>query len=179
MRNQSTPGAILLSAKQTFDTGPIPYDLFAADGDGDGKTDILTLNQGGNSFSALRNISPNVGSIQFAPRKHDFGTGYSPYRMSVADIDGDQKPDVVTANNPNDTVSLVINQSSVGEFDFKTRLDYPSASRATISNVAAADLDRDGDLDIGVSYFRQNVYVFSVYQNDGSGRFPVRKDINP
>jgi hypothetical protein len=83
--------------------------------DGDGKPDLLVANSGDGTVSILRNTSV-MGSLttnSFAPQVV-IVTGSGCDSVAVGDLDGDGKPDVVTANSGNNTVSLLRNISTPG-----------------------------------------------------------------
>ncbi|MEZ2322314.1 MAG: DUF4347 domain-containing protein, partial [Microcoleus sp.] len=55
--------------------------------------------------NSLKNYS---GVLGLAP-KVDFTTGFSPYSVSIGDINGDGKPDLAVANFNSDTASILLN----------------------------------------------------------------------
>ena len=132
---------------QYFDTGLAPFGVVSADFDGDGKFDIATANNNGNSISVLRNTSSAIGTISFASRPWDFGSGISPYNLALGDFNSDGKPDIVTVNRIGETVSVLMNTGVVGNVDFTARKDYLTLLKAGVTNVASGDLDGDGYLD--------------------------------
>ncbi|MFX9688398.1 VCBS repeat-containing protein, partial [Acinetobacter baumannii] len=79
-------------------------------------------------------------------------TGTSPRSVAIGDLDGDGKPDLVTANyNPN-TVSVLRNTSSSGSIglgSFAANVDF--ATGTTPTSVAIGDLDGDGKPDLAVA----------------------------
>lgn len=99
LRNTSTPGAINFATKVDFATGPDPFSVAIADLDGDAKPDIVTSNNTSNTVSLLRNTA-SAGSISagsFAG-KVDLTTGTSPFSITIADLDGDRRPDLAVPN---------------------------------------------------------------------------------
>ena len=77
-----------------------PYTVAVADLDGDGKLDIIALNADSDVVSIFRNIS-TPGSLttnSFAARI-DLPAGNVMRGLAVRDMNGDGKPDIVTANS--------------------------------------------------------------------------------
>ncbi|MGD0338143.1 MAG: FG-GAP-like repeat-containing protein [Bacteroidota bacterium] len=106
-RNTSTSGSVSLASKIDYTAGNAPYGIATTDIDGDGKPDIVVTNFGGNTVSVLRNTSTS-GSVSLAS-KVDYTTGNSPIDIAITDINGDGKPDLVTANYGSNIISLLRN----------------------------------------------------------------------
>jgi hypothetical protein len=73
-------------------------------------------------------------------------TGANPSDVAAADLNGDGKPDLVTANGNGNTVSVLL---SNGNGSFAAKVDYPTGLVPVA--VAAADLDGDGKPDLAVT----------------------------
>jgi hypothetical protein len=82
-----------------------------SDVDGDGKPDLVVSNAGSDSsVSVFRNTgTPGFITTSSFASKRDFRTGMSPYYVAVGDLDGDGKPDFVTANIGSNSVSVLRN----------------------------------------------------------------------
>ena len=63
------------------------------DFNGDGKSDLVTADDSGNTASVL--LGNGNGTFQ---AKQSFGTGTGPHSVAVADFNGDGKSDLVTAD---------------------------------------------------------------------------------
>ena len=142
-----------------------PYGIAIGDIDGDGKPDVITVNQGGNSTSVLRNTSTSgsITSASFAA-KVDFTTGISPYSVAIGDLDGDGKPDIAVTNGNTGTVSIFRNISTSGSItpgSFATKVDFGTGDEP--SGVAIGDLDGDGKPELVVTNDYDN--SLSVFHN--------------
>ena len=93
----SSPGA----PSGTFTVGYDPRAVAVADLNGDGKPDIVITNTTYPScctyVGSLVSVFMNLGDFHFAPR-HDYYAGGNPFSLLVRDLNGDGKPDIVTAN---------------------------------------------------------------------------------
>jgi hypothetical protein len=146
-----------------------PTQLAAADIDGDGKTDLLTLNSG--SVSVYKNTSTR-GNISFAARVN-FNVGASLRMPTVADFDMDGKPDLAIVYSA--SIAVLRNTSSAGTINFATAVTL-TAGLAPIG-IASGDLDGDGKPDLGIANSSSNnVSVFRNTSVSGSISFAPKTD---
>ena len=160
--NTSTIGSISFAAKVDFGTGSGPTSVAISDLDGDGNPDLAVANYSDNTVSVLRNTSTS-GIVSFAP-KADFNTGANPYDVAIADLDGDGKPDIATANYNDNSVSVLRNTSMSGSVAFAAKVDFGTGSHP--HNVAIGDLDGNGKLDLAVANYGSN--TISLLRNTSS-----------
>ena len=103
-----------------------------------------------------------------------FATGAGPVGLVVADFTGDGKPDVATANWYWSALSVSFlrhnGQSGAGA-SYLPRTDIAMGMR--VEDLAAADVDGDGDRDLAVGGFQasNNMPFVSILANDGTGAF--------
>ncbi len=172
-RNTTTIGSITNSsfaAKVDFalysqPPGAQPLSIAISDFDGDGKPDIAVANAMSNTISIFRNTSSkgNITSTSFAPRV-DFTTGSQPTYINIGDIDGDGKPDIVTANFYGNSISVFRNTSTLGNItagSFAGKVDF--AAGINPRSIAIGDLNGDGKVDLAVANVSNN--TISVFQN--------------
>jgi hypothetical protein len=112
--NTTAPGAATPSfaGPQTFDVGPHPTSVSVTDVNGDGKPDLVVTNRGdgyGGTVSVL--LGDGRGGFRYLndePEQGTFPVGSRPYSVAVADVNGDGKPDLVVANDGDNTVSVLL-----------------------------------------------------------------------
>ena len=163
LRNLSTSGTISFAPKVDFPAGYNAYDLTTGDVDGDGKLDIAVVNANVNTVSVFRNLSTS-GTISFAP-KVDFPTGFNPNGVTMGDLDGDGKPDLVIANSTtaSNTVWVQRNTSTSGTVSFAPKVDFITGVQP--HGLVIGDLDGDGKPDLTVTNSSSNSNTVSVLQN--------------
>ena len=170
-RNISTNGILSASSfAPRIDlptTGSNPGRLAVADVDGDGKLDIIVTDDAANLVSVYHNHGTpgNINTNSFdAPV--NFAVGAGSFSVAVADLDGDGKPEIVTGNDSDGTVSILHNTSIVGSIttnSFAPRVDFPLGPGC--QSVAICDLNGDGQPDVvGVD----NDGTLAILQNLGS-----------
>jgi hypothetical protein len=163
MQCEKTIDTNSFAPKVDFVTGAQPYYVSICDIDGDGKSDLSIANAGSGTVSLYRNTS-TIGTISFAT-KIDFICGNNSYCVSLGDLNGDGKPDMVIANDNVNTISVFKNTSTIGSISFATKVDYTTGSKPTI--VAIDDFNCDGKPDLAVSNCWGN--TISVFKNIGTG----------
>ncbi len=148
--------------KVDFASGINPISVCSGDIDGDGKSDLAVANLNSNTLSLLRNTS-TLGNISFA-EKVDFTTGEYPRCVSIGDIDGDGKLDLVVANYNSNTVSVFRNTSVLGSISFAAKVDFATGINPRI--VSIGDIDGDSKPDLAVA--NNNSNTVSVLRNESA-----------
>ena len=159
---------------RNYTTGSHPFSVAIGDLNGDRKPDLATANEGteenaGETVSVLL----NTGDGRFRPRL-DYATGSRPVSVAIGDLNGDHKPDLVTANIENldagpGSVSVLFNR---GDGTFQAKLDYANAS--VPFRVAIGDLNGDRRRDIVTT--NREAPTVSVLLNKGDGSFRPKRD---
>ncbi|WP_439622718.1 FG-GAP-like repeat-containing protein [Gemmata sp.] len=122
-----------------------------ADVNGDGKLDLIVANSITNGVSVLLNTTaPGAAALTFAPRRV-FAVGAGPAAVAVADVNGDGRPDIVTANTGSNTVSVLLNTTAPGALTPAFARHAAFATGAAPVAVAAADVNGDGRVDVVVA----------------------------
>lgn len=166
-RNTSSPGIISFDNPVDFAAGFDPLYTSIADLDSDGKPEIAAINRFSNSLSIYKNTTVSGGftSSSFAT-KVDFPVGSEPYTVKIADLNADNKPDIVVSNSVSNTISIFENtslQGSINSSSFASPITLPTGIFPHTSFLT--DFDGDGKIDIAVAnIFSNTVSVFrSVY----------------
>lgn len=164
LRNSSSPGIISFDPPVTVATSTT-YPQFVASGDldADGKCDLVVSNMGDSSVSVYRNTTTG-SSISFSASAN-YRTGKQPAWVSVADLNGDLKPEITTANFESNTYSVFRNTSSVNNVSFSDKVDFATGPEP--KSISVADLDGDQENDIIIANGGAN-YI-SVFLNNHSG----------
>ncbi len=177
-RNTSSSGAVSFATKVDFTVGTSAHGVEIADLDGDGKLDFVTANGGANTVSVIRNtsVSGAITSNSFAA-KVDFATDLGPQRLSIADLDGDGKPDLAVGTATGDAVSVLRNTATFGIVDgtsFAGNVDFGAGDFA--NGVIIADMDGDEKSDLTVANSSDN--TFSMIRNTStSGSLTARRSL--
>ncbi|HVS95835.1 MAG TPA: FG-GAP-like repeat-containing protein [Puia sp.] len=114
LRNTSPAGGISFATASTFPAGLQPVTISAADMDGDGMPDLVVNNNEDSSVSVFKNLS-HAGTIMFSA-PFDFKSARYPYVLASVDMDGDGKPDILTAQSSGPTFEVLRNTVSPEPF---------------------------------------------------------------
>ncbi|TAE91270.1 MAG: VCBS repeat-containing protein, partial [Bacteroidetes bacterium] len=162
-RNISASSAITLSAKTDYPTAsPINY-VHSADLDGDGKIDLVTSSNSGNTFSIFRNTTSAIGMITFAARQDITGT-VTPSNFDLQDIDGDSKVDLVGCNYFSNTFSVFRNTSSAGTISLAPKQDIICGNSP--GSIVVYDMDNDNKKDVAITLYNAN--QITIFRNTTS-----------
>ncbi|MBA3912408.1 MAG: VCBS repeat-containing protein [Acidobacteriales bacterium] len=144
-----------------------------ADIDGDGSPDLLELQSaiafgfGPPSAVALwRNRGDGTLRLPIL-----YGVGQDPRDIMIGDFNNDGQPDVVTANNVSDTVSVLLNSGEgqlISRRQFETGLRESNGAEA----IAVGYIDKDNNLDAVITDFDGGGIVVLPGNADGTFRQP-------
>lgn len=155
----------MFSNQTTYITGAGsgPYSLAIDDVNADNKTDIVIANNGGNTAGVLLNGGNGTFLTQTT---YTTGGGSAPRGVVTGDVNGDNKPDIITANNGGSSVSVLLNG---GNGTFLNQITYMTGTGSGPTSVALADLSGDNKSDIVVANSGTN--NVGVLLNTGNGTF--------
>ena len=161
-----------------------PEDVFAADFNGDGPLDIVTLDNSGSTTKEVTLFlfdKLNAGAPVFK-RVGNFGVGEAPSDLHVADLNGDGRPDLVMLNQPGmgtGEFNLLFARSD-GLLEQSIALPIPCPiGGGTLScrptALAVDDFNGDGTFDLAVTLFNPGGGAVSdtvrVFGGLGDGSF--------
>ncbi len=158
---QSATAQVCFEAIGATYVGNSSLDAATADLDGDGDTDMVTVDPIDNAVSVLL----NRGDGTFAPYAW-YTTGDFPYRVTSADLDGDGDVDLAVAIISSSSAAVFLNN---GNGTFGAYVYYPVGLHPT--GITSADFDGDGDIDVATSNEDSN--TVSVLINQGQGSFAL------
>lgn len=104
-------------------------------------------------------------SFAYAGRVDSTDSNTETTKYTLADIDNDNKIDIITIDRLKNTLSVYRNTSTGGIISFATKVDF--ATGQSPRAVSAGDIDGDGKLDLVVSNLTDN--TVSVFKNTSSG----------
>ena len=163
---------------QFYVTGNLPKALAVADVNRDGNPDIVAVNytdatvavllgNGDGTFKAQTADEKAAGNGTAAPT---YPVGKGAMSVVLVDLNGDGKPDIVTADYLDNTLSVLLNKGD-GTFGARTVVTVGFGP----DFVTSADMNKDGKPDILVSDSSDN--AFSVLLGNGDGTFKVQAEI--
>jgi hypothetical protein len=158
-------GNFTLLTPQIFSDITQMSSIAIADVNGDGIPDVIITDASG-SAAGVRILSNDghgglTADVGYASEPT---SGSGPASVTVADINGDGFPDLITANGSDGTVSVLLNNR---DGTFAAPVSYPAGTYAV--TVAVADLNGDGLPDLAVTDAGTN--SVQVLLNDGQGGF--------
>jgi hypothetical protein len=165
----------------SFGSAGGPHSVAIGDLDGDGKLDLVVANERANNILIFRNVHTNTA---FGPASLDsplsFSVGSSPRFVTLGDLDGDGKPDIIVANTGSGTCSIFRNTSTGSGISFAARVDLSLVAGSY--SIAVGDLNGDGKPELVVANTTgSTISVFintSVVGSIGTDSFQTRIEFN-
>jgi hypothetical protein len=167
--SQPSISSSLFAPAVNYPAGTDPISIASGDLNGDSKPDIVITNKNGNTISLYRNVSTS-DSIIFKP-KSDITAIFNPQYVSLGDIDGDGRSDLVIVGDGNVSLSVFLNTTASSDtITFGSRILI--RNQYNPSYLAIRDIDLDGKLDVSSpSNNDAKVYVYHNASTVGNVAF--------
>ncbi|CAF1495625.1 unnamed protein product [Adineta steineri] len=159
------PCEVEFKARDEYPTGSNSLPVFVSftDINDDNRPDIIVANQNGNNTGVFFNVQDGYFQQQVT---YSTGYGTAPQYLSVVDVNDDNKPDIIVANNGGNSVGVLLNN---GSGQFHAIILYPTGPNTYPPGVVVADVNSDQKPDIIVT--NRNANTIGVFLNSGSGQF--------
>jgi hypothetical protein len=144
--------------------GRNPVSFEVADVNGDGKPDLAVANQGSDDLTVL--LGERAGGFNAAAGS-PVPAGDGPVAVATADLNGDGEADFAVANGSSNDLTVLLGDGAGG---FSAAPGSPVSLGGSPADIAAADLNGDGIVDLAVPVWQTNLRV-AVLLGDGAGRF--------
>ncbi len=155
-------GGALTAGTVTAVNGSLPRDVAVGDLDKNGLPDVVTSNRDSDDISVLLNTAGVLAEGV------TYGAGVEPRGLALGYFNDDTFLDVAVAAHDSRQISLLLNDGD-GTFGAPIALSVGNELRPV--GVVAADLDRDGLMDIAATASGNGLDVAVVFRRTGSGTF--------
>ena len=146
--NTTPPGSLTPSfaAPVVFNAGSNVQSVDVADINGDGKPDLVVANYTNYVAVLLNTTAPGAAVPTFFSKK-TFPVGGNPDSVTVGDLNGDGKPDMVVTNSGANTVTVFLNSTTPGSLSASfAKQDFAVAQKPYFT--AIGDINGDGKPDL-------------------------------
>ena len=142
--------------------GSLPRELVVGDLDQNGFPDVVTSNRDSNDVSVLLNAAGVLAAgVTYA-------AGADPRGLTLGHFNSDTFLDLAVAAHDDRQVSVLLNQ---GDGTFGSPIVLSLGAERRPQGVVAADLDKDGDMDIATSSSSATLNSVTVFLRTGAGTF--------
>lgn len=149
--------------RSVLPVGNGPGSIAIADVNHDGKPDILVVNTGSQTLSAL--LGDGKGEFHQAPGPLT-PTGAGPNDIALGDFNGDANLDLVIPNTGTPYLTILLGDGK-GEFKPSPHSPFATQSSPHVHGVATGDFNGDGKLDVVTDSWGHNQIL--MFLGDGAG----------
>jgi predicted NUDIX family NTP pyrophosphohydrolase len=136
-----------------YRAGSGPRAVAIADLNADRSLDVTTANTNVGVYTHTVSVFLNKGGGTLG-RRRDYRVDEGPVSIAAADVNGDSRPDLATANEVAGTISVLVNR---GDGSFGVRRDFRTGRGPR--GIAIADLSGDGRRDLATTDARSKISV--------------------
>lgn len=172
--NGSSIGTISFPSKTAVNIASLSLHIKCGDLNGDGKPDLVATESGTtDKVFILKNGSTGPGNFSFSAPVATTLAGKRPKRIEISDLNADGKPEVVVTSQGSNTVTVMINQSSLAAISFAPipSIDISIPGAVSTEGLAVEDLNGDGLPEIITSQFQTNSNLYVVENKSSPGSF--------
>jgi hypothetical protein len=172
LKNVGVSGESVIAYSNTeFPLSSQPIAVTAGDINSDGRNDIITASYSGNKISILKNTGT---SNQFAfDADINYEADINPYTVTLADITGDGKPEMLAANITRGLITVLKNNTFTSGISFGGAVSI--TCDPTPTSVSVTDIDQDGKPDLLVT----SGGGISILKNGGISEKPTITSCQP
>ncbi|HTY11212.1 MAG TPA: VCBS repeat-containing protein [Bacteroidota bacterium] len=180
--NTTSRGSSSVSFAQRIDlpAGTRPVFVTAGDLNGDGRPDIVAANYRSNSISIFFNETPANGTAPVFSRGTEVQAGERPMTVAIGDVNGDEKNDILVADQGSNSISVLMNAAERGAatplFLVKTELITGANPQA----VCFIDAVGKGKSDVAAGNYNSgtiSIFINTTVHGSTVPAFSLKKDI--
>jgi len=172
--NNSSPGTVSFPSKIALNIASRSLHIKCGDLNGDGKPDLIATESGTtDKVFVLKNNSSGPSNFAFSAPLTITLAGKRPKRIEIADLDLDGKPELIITAQGSNTVTVLVNQSTLGSISFSPiapiQISVPGA--VSTEGLAVEDLNGDGLPEIITSQFQTNSDIYIIENKSSPGAY--------
>lgn len=133
----------------------------------DGKPDLIVTQNDAFVYVHLNTSTPGAVSFGSTAQKFSLPSGSAVYGLEVADLDNDQKPEIIVAGNFNRNIYILPNTTTSASIQFGTPVIISSSGSGF--NLMVGDLDGDNKPDIALNFPTNGYLGIWLNKSTGSG----------